>query len=410
MSSVADAGSIRTLMAGPAVLRTFVFALLGRLTYGVLPLCFLFTVRHATGSFTLAAASSATLGFATLAMPLQARLVDRFGQGRVLPVYAACYSSLLVVGAILAQGASAAPVWLGLGFLLGLTGPALGPAMRAQWREIAADGPLRRRAYSLDSVCEESLYLVGPIVAGLVLALGPAWIGLLLAAGLVACGTAALALSPYRPAVSSSSSGSARVGPAATVRPLTGLMSSLFLFGAGGAAVFVGIAGVADHTGNPAVAGPIEAALAVGAVIGGLVWARHGAGTPSRTTLAALLLWLAVAQAVTAGTTSHLVVLGAVLAIGALATSPVYVLAFSAADTLVPPEQRTEASTWVTVAANAGVTAGTAMAGFTVGLGSGAPFVLAAMLSATAAAVALAGSRRRADVEPMDDDLVDCDS
>ena len=52
---------------------------------------------------------------------------------------------------------------------------------------------------SLDSVGEESLYLVGPIIAGVVLVLGPAWVGLLLAAGLVGCGTAALALSPYRP-------------------------------------------------------------------------------------------------------------------------------------------------------------------------------------------------------------------
>ncbi|WP_161605227.1 hypothetical protein [Pimelobacter simplex] len=70
MPGVTDAGSTRLLLAGPAVARTFGCALLGRLAYGVLPLCFLFTVRDAAGSLALAASASALLGLATLAMPV----------------------------------------------------------------------------------------------------------------------------------------------------------------------------------------------------------------------------------------------------------------------------------------------------------------------------------------------------
>ncbi|GAB3200424.1 MFS transporter [Nocardioides hungaricus] len=389
MTGVSDAGSIRLLLAGPAVGRTFAFALVGRLAYGLLPLCFLFTVRDASGSFTVAAASAATLGFATLVMPVQSGLVDRYGQRRVLPVFAACYASTLVFGAVLARTALPAGVWIVLGLLLGLTGPALGPAMRAQWREIAADGPQRRRAYSLDSVGEEALYLVGPIVAGVVLALGPAWVGLPVAAGLVAVGTTALALSRYRPPAARAERGPDRAAPGrrSVVRPLLGLLASLALFGAGGAAVFVGIAALADRAGRPGVAGVIEAAMATGVVVGGLVWARSGVADPSRRTLVTLLVWLALGQAAAAGVTTSLVLVGAVLAAGMLAASPVYVIAFSTADDLVPAEQRTEASTWVTVGANAGTATGTAVAGLAVGMGGAAPFVLAGVLTAAAAAL-----------------------
>jgi MFS family permease len=400
MAGVPHAGSIRALMAGPQVQRTFGFALLGRLTYGVLPLCFLFTVRDASGSFTVAAASSATLGFATLAMPVQARLVDRHGQRRVLSAYALCYSLLLVTGAVLAQQTSAVAVWLGLSFLIGLSGPALGPAMRAQWREIAPEGPQRRRAYSLDSVGEESLYLVGPVVAGAILAVGPAWVGLLVGAGLVLCGTTALAVSPYRPqpgrAGVPATSGAADRRPDRLLRPLLGLLGSLSLFGASTAAVFVGIAALADRAGSPATAGVIEAALAVGAVVGGLLWARFGAAGPAGPSFVVLLGCLACVQALTAGVTTHLVVVGAVLAVGGLVTSPVYVVAFSTADALVPADRRTEASTWVTVGANTGMSTGTAVAGFTVTLSHSAPFLLAAALSVGAALIAAAGLRRSA--------------
>jgi hypothetical protein len=142
------------------------------------------------------------------------------------------------------------------------------------------------------------------------------------------------------------------------------------------------------------VAGAVEAVMAAGAVAGGLLWARFGAsGSPGRW-LTLSFGCVALAQAAAASVTSGFVLLGIVLATGSLVTSPVYVLAFSAADAVVPPERRTEASTWVTVGANLGTSVGTAAAGLAAGLGGFAPFVLAAGLSATAAALAAARSAR----------------
>lgn len=394
MTGVTDAGSARRLLAGPAVLRTFALTLLGRLAYGVLPLCFLFTVRDATGSFTVAAAASATLGFATLAMPVQARLVDRHGQRQVLPVYAGCYVVVLLLAVVLAHEVSHPAAWIGVGLLVGLTCPALGPAMRAQWREIAAEGAQRRRAYSLDSVGEESLYLVGPVVAAAVLALGRAWVGLLVVAALVVIGTTALVTSRWRPATTAPTTPAAATSGArgsGSLRRLRGLVGPLFLFGAGTACAFVGIASLADRAGTPGAAGLVEAAMAAGAVAGGLLWARFGATVPSRRVLAGLLGYVAAAQALTGGLSGHLALVGAALAVGALGAAPVFVVGFSTADSLVAADRRTEASTWVTVVINAGISGGTAVAGLVAGLGPAAPFFLAAFLSASAAA--LAGAR-----------------
>ncbi|WGX99091.1 MFS transporter [Nocardioides sp. L-11A] len=393
MSGVTDAGSARLLLAGPGVARTFACALLGRLAYGVLPLCFLFTVRDATDSFAVAATCSATVGLAALVMPIQARWLDRHGQHRVLPVAAGCWSGLLVAATLLAQGDHPVAVWLGLSLLLGVTGPLLGPSMRAQWREIAPGGGQRRRAYALDSVGEEALYLVGPVVAGMVLALGPVWVGLLLAAALVWCGTTALVASPYRPRASDPVATApvpvpTRAGPSG----LLGLVAALLLFGAGNAATFVGIAALADRAGRPGLAGPVEAALATGAVAGGLLWARHGRSRPAGRVLALLLACLALAQGVVVLADS-LLVAGVVLAVGGLALSPVFVVAYAAVDERVAPQRRTEMSTWVNVGVNSGSALGAAGAGLLAGGGAALPFALAAALSAGAAAVAVAWGR-----------------
>jgi hypothetical protein len=239
-------------------------------------------------------------------------------------------------------------------------------------------------------VCEESLYLIGPLVAGVVLAVGPARVGLLVAAGLVMAGTAGLVASPHRPPAGAAvrSTGGGRGG---VLRPLLGLLVALALFGAAGAATFVGVAALADRAGTPGVAGVVEAMMAVGAVVGGLLWARLGTSSSPGRPLALAFGCLALAQAAAAAVAFDVVLVGVVLAVGSLVTSPVYVLAFSQADALVPPDRRTEASTWVSVGSNLGTSAGTAVAGLLAGAGGGAPFLLGAGLCLAATLGAATG-------------------
>ncbi|HEY0952788.1 MAG TPA: MFS transporter, partial [Nocardioides sp.] len=191
MSGTTHAGS--RLLARPAVLRTFALGLVGRLGYGVLPLSFLFTVRQATGSFSAASGAVALFGLGALAMPLQARALDRWGQRRVLPLVAGTWVAVLVAALTMSTaGVSAPAAWVAIAVPLGVCAPALGPSMRAQWRWFTEGTDLRARAYSVDTVAEEMLYLVGPAIAGGLLAVGPARNGLALVAALAVVGTLGL--------------------------------------------------------------------------------------------------------------------------------------------------------------------------------------------------------------------------
>ena len=386
MPGATDAGSIRSVLNRPAVARTFVFALVGRLTYGLLPICFLFTIRDASGSFAVAATAMATLGFATMAMPLQARLLDRYGQRRVLPIYAACFIFTMLTATALSTSEQPNGAWVVLGLLSGLSVPALGPAMRAQWREIAEEGADRRVAYSLDSIGEESLYLVGPLAASIVLVLGPARTGLVLATVLIAVGTAALVTSPYVPdraprtrPVTGTSTSTGHRGPMRSTQ-FRRLLLPMFFFGTGGAACFLGIASLADRADQLSAVGLIEAAIAVGAIGGGLAWSRLKQEPAWTLALVLLLLVGALAQVGAALASPNLILVGAALVASGLVAAPIYVVAFTASDALTRPEQRTEASTWVSTTMNVGNAVGTAAAGSIAGLSGAAPFIMSAAL------------------------------
>ncbi len=393
MPGVTNAGSIREVLSGPAVARTFAFALVGRLAYGLLPLCLLFTVRDSSGSFAVAAASSAALGFAALAMPLQAGLIDRYGQRLVLPCYAGCFAVLLIVTGLLTGGDQPDAIWVAMGLLLGLSAPALGPSMRAQWREIAAEGSPRRVAYSIDSIAEESLYLVGPLVASAVLATGSPRIGLFLAAGFICVGTVGLVTSPFVPPCASTVLVSQTRADSIGVlrRPsMVALLLVMVMVGAAGAACFLGVAAIADGVGVPSAVGAIEAGMAVGAILAGVAWARLRRDPAWPSALGLLLLTSGVAQAAATVAAPHLVLVGVLLVAVGAAAAPIFVVAFTGADSLVAPEQRTEASTWVSTALNGGNALGTALAGLVLTLGLAAPFAFATFLTAIAAGMALA--------------------
>ncbi|WP_203589769.1 MFS transporter [Streptomyces sp. SID13031] len=187
MPGTTRAGSYRDVLLLPHALRTFVPALVGRLSYGLLPLSALFTVHQSTNSFATAGAAVAAFGLASLSMPLKARLVDRFSQRRVLPPLAL----LCALGLALTASARTTNATL-LVLLVGITGlfaPPLGPPMRATWRLLTEGSDLKQRAYALDAICEESLYLGGPLIAGLLISFWSAPVALNCAAVLMVGGT-----------------------------------------------------------------------------------------------------------------------------------------------------------------------------------------------------------------------------
>ncbi|HJQ05184.1 MAG TPA: MFS transporter [Nocardioides sp.] len=394
MSGTAVAGSYTALLRRPSVARTFVPALVGRLAYGVLPLSFLFTVQHATGSFSVAASALALNGLASLSMPLKSRAVDRHGQRLVIPLITAAMAVALVAAATMASShVTAALPWLVAGLAVGLASPPLGPSMRAQWRALVPEDAIGR-AYSLDAVGEETLYLIGPMIAAGLLAVAPTYAGLLVCALLVVVGAAGLAASPAATVTAEPGRQRMARGPLRHT-PFLGLLLVMAGVGAVTAAIYTSTAARALVSGHPSYAGLADAAIAVGSVTGGLLWGRLRPALSVRLSLALLLATIGTASVV-ASALDPFWVFAAVLAIGGLAISPLYVVAYRASDALVDRAEATEASTWVNTVNNLGVSAGSAVAGMLVShVDARAPGWAGGALALALAALLIRSRRRR---------------
>lgn len=394
MSGHSHAGSYVDLLRRPAVARTFVSALVGRLAYGVLPLSLLFTVQHATGSFATAATAMALNGLAALSMPLKSRAIDRHGQRVVVPlVTAAMVAALLMAVALAHQQLAAATPWLAAAFVVGLASPPLGPSMRAQWRALV---PVETRgtAYSLDAICEEVLYLLGPLATAAVIAVAPAYIGLLICCALLTVGASGLAFSPAADVTVTARRNNHLAGPLRH-RPFLKLLLVMGAMGAVTATMYTAVAARALAIGYPSFAGLAEAGIAVGSVGGGFLWGRRASAWSPGGSLAALLGFLGAAV-LTASVLNAFWLFAVALSLGGLAISPVYVLAYQLSDALVEDAEVTEASTWVNTATNAGIAAGAASSGLLVSEAGGRAPTWVGGLLALLFSVALGLSRRRA--------------
>lgn len=376
--------SYPALLRLPTVPFAFAATALARLHYGAVSLALLLSVRDRTGSFGAAGLAVGAFAFASIAMPLKARLIDRWGQRRVLPVLAGLYG-LALLAAILAPD-PAVPI---AAAAAGLTAPPVGPSMRARWSRLTSDAT-RARAFALDAAAEEALYVVSPAVAGLLAAWSPTG-GLAVVSVIGVVGAAALGFAPGAPPIAAADD-RARTGWRLPPGLGAGLVVALG-FGAGTATLEFAVTARVVERGDDAWVGLLLGAVAVGSVVGGLVWGRRPHRRPVALHLVGLLGWLAVGAVVVA-VVDPLLPLGFVLALTGLAVSPVLVVVYVAVDARTAPHRRTEANTWIGTATNLGSSAGAAIGGLVVA-GIGTLWLAAAaavpLLVATIAAPWVAG-------------------
>src|SRR5262249_3731714 len=121
-----------------------------------------------TGRYGLAGAAAAvgSVGIAGGAAPF-AKLSDRDGQRRVLrpqvTVFAAATAALMVLAEARAPLAAVAISSL----LAGATMPSMGPMVRARWSALLGGTAQLHTAFSLESVADEIIFMVGPVVVAL---------------------------------------------------------------------------------------------------------------------------------------------------------------------------------------------------------------------------------------------------
>ncbi|MFE3036976.1 MFS transporter [Streptomyces canus] len=372
----------------PHARRTFATALLGRLSYGLVPLSLMLAVTRASGSYAVAGAVMALFGATVVFLsPARAALIDRYGPRRALVPMASAYVLLLALLTTAVWRPGAPPVLLGiLTALAGACAPPLGPTMRTVWARLAQDDrALLQRAYSLDGVAEELLFVSGPLLVGVLVGAAPPTAGIAVGAALMVAGTAGFVASPVvraiRPAARTSRRGTGGLGVLRRVGRPVGAVTGVGLAIGSLDLLVVAFAGLHGH-GGASVAW-VLAAVSTGSAVGGLLNGAVAWRGPARARLVPLTLGLGLAL-VGAGLAPGLGTLALFMAVAGFFVSPVLTTAYLIADEIVGPEVRTQAGAWVNTAVNAGSTLGTAAAGALVG-----HLPVAGCFAATGAAVVL---------------------
>ncbi|MDN3262594.1 MFS transporter [Streptomyces sp. CSDS2] len=393
MSTPLSRPSYAAVLRVPQARRTFTAALTGRLSYATAGLAVPLSVTAATGSWAVSGVVLSLFGATTvLLMPMRAALVDRHGPRRVLLPMSLLYGALLALLAALTwrPGAPAAAV-AGTAALAGCCAPPLGPAMRALWSALMPDEGMARRAYSLDAVAEELLYVSGPALVGALLGAAPAAAGILLSAALNVAGTCAFVTSPALPGPRPAAARRRRSVPVRGLLPAVVVALGLGL--AISAVELLVLAFAEARSYDPALVPWVLGALSVGSALGGLAAGAVRWRAPARVRLCRFAAAFALVLAA-AGLAPGLWTLSGVLALAGAFIAPALTTAYLLADETATEETRIQAGAWVNTGVNAGSSAGALAAGLLIGR---LPLPLCfALAGAAALATAVAAAVRTA--------------
>ncbi|MFH8582432.1 MFS transporter [Streptomyces zaomyceticus] len=380
----------RNLLRTSGAAAFFLPAAAGRLGIAMTGIGIVWLVHARTGSY--ATAGLVTGGFAVadaVAGPQIGRLVDRFGQARVLPCALGAHAG--AVALLLTGGAPD----LVAGVLVGATLPQLGALSAARWSallsgERAAALPT---AFALEALANGLSYMAGPALVSVLGAAGRPGAGVLLAAALVVGGGLALAVQrrtapPLVGHAERRHAGRALLRSAFLRQVALGLTLGVF-FGA----MQVSVTAYAVGRGTPDAAALLYLASNCTNLVGGWAYGawRHG-GSPRRhqaaaaTCLTVACLPLTVLDAPLA--------VGVTLALTGLAVPVLLILTSVLTESSVPRAVLTQAFTWGNSASAAGIAGAAAVAGRVVDAGGAhGGFGVAAGAAVVMTVLALSGPR-----------------
>jgi predicted MFS family arabinose efflux permease len=386
----------RTLLRIPGTLKFSASGLLGRLPISMVALGIVILVSADTGSYGIAGSVSAAYVIArSTCSPLQARLVDRFGQRRMLPLIAFSHAAALGGLVVVVDIDAPVPVLHVLAALAGGSSPTIGSYVRARWNHVLGNTPELQTAFALEAVVDELLFMIGPpVVTFLATAVSPsAGILVALASGLV--GTLLLAsLRGTEPPAHG------RAGGGAALQPLGwGLLLPIVVANVGIGTLFgsfdISVIALATAQDARAWSGVLLGITATGsmlaAVILGGLRLRRSAATRFRIGAVAIALSMLPLPFI-----DHLGLLAVIVFGVGFTISPTLIAGTARASETVPTSRLAEGLAWTTSAVVAGIALGGAVGGQVIDrAGPSAGFVVSLSAGVLAASAALASARER---------------
>ena len=392
--------SYRRVLAHPGALRFSSTGLLARLPIAMTGLGIVLLVQAGTGSYAVAGGVAAAFMVANAVVAiLQGRLIDTLGQYVVLTAASTVYGTSM--GLLVWSVQSDWPIVTSYvaAAVGGAMMPAIGSAVRARWSHVLDSPAEVQTAYALESVVDEAIFIIGPVlVTFLATAVHPAF-GLSAAAlvGLVG----GLAFAAQRgteppPHPHDRTAGARAPMPWRTVLPLAVVFAGLgVLFGA----AEVTTVAFSDERGAKAYTGALLALWALGSLLAGVItgavaWKR-GPGYRVRWGAVGMALAMAPLPFV-----DSMVVMGLLLLVGGVAIAPTLIAGLTLTEQTVHPSRLTEGMAVMHTGLVAGVAPGAAVSGYIVDQsGASAAYwvcVVAGVAAALAAMVLPRGEPSRA--------------
>lgn len=322
----------------------FPIAFVARLPFAMMTVGVLALVVAVRGSVALGGLTSAAVGVGVVvAGPLLGDLADRFGQRRVLVPVGLANGLLLAAFPLVASATAPDGLLLATAVAIGLTGPQTAAMSRSRIMALIAlrVSPERRertfsRAMAYESAADETAFVIGPFVVGVLAALLTPWAPIVAAAVLSLVFVTAFALHPSGRAVPERSDRAAMAPARALVHPSL-LVLVVAVFGVG---LFFGSTLTSLTAFMKAQGAPEAGALLYGVMgVGSAVLALAVAVLPARYTLRARLLTFAVILTASAGAYSvggSVVTVAIVLCLMGIGIGPSLVTLFSLAGARAP--------------------------------------------------------------------------
>ncbi|MEE1929166.1 MFS transporter [Streptomyces sp. TRM 70351] len=337
--------------------------LVGRLPNATAHIAIVLFARSEGASYTLAGVLATVYGLATaLGQPLLGRAVDLYGQPKVM--LPAAVVSALGMAAFAATGIEPLPVAAAAVLVAGIATPPLEGGLRALWPSVLGRKDQVHTAYALDSVAQEVMFTVGPL---LVTAAVAVWseAGALLAVNAVGV-LGALSVAVSRPSRAWRSAPREAHWLGALRSPgLLALLGSFLCVGIALGSITVAAVAYADERAQghaDLVYALIMSGIGFGALVGGLAYgARPWPGVPEARLR--LLIGLLAAGYLPLVLVPGAVAMTVLACVAGLFLAPALTCAFVVVDRHAPRGTVTEAFSWLVTVFGVGAALGTAVVG-----------------------------------------------